>query len=347
MVTTSPVQPTLAGSSNPAIKPVSWGAIFAGAAVGVALMILFTTFGVGIGASILDPQYDQNPGSGLGIGSGLYLIITQLIALGAGGYIAARLAGIPRPISCVLHGAAVWAIATIFLAWAAVAGAGAMFGAASTVLGSTASAVGSIGQAVVPNDLSLPNPSQLANSITIDSLPQDLQTKLRDQGITDANLKQAATASFRDVFSKQEQQAAMTEARQTLGDILKNPGDVGPELSAFFDRMVGGPNAIISDEDRQQAMGVMEQRLGITPADAEGIVQSVQDGVQSSIDDAKAAVEQARTKAVEAAQAASDAVGTAALLLSLASLLGLAAACGGAWSGKPNSMIGDRVDDHV
>ncbi|MGR3384227.1 hypothetical protein [Roseovarius indicus] len=54
-----------------------------------------------------------------------------------------------------------------------------------------------------------------------------------------------------------------------------------------------------------------------------------------------------RPQAVEAAQAASDAISTAALLLSLAALLGLAAAIGAAFAGKPESMIGDRLDDHV
>ena len=336
------------GAATGTFRRVSWGAIIAGSVVAVALMILFTTFGVGIGAAILDPQYDQNPGSGLGIGSGIYLILTQLIALGAGGYIAARLAGVPRPVTSVLHGASVWALATIFLAWAAVAGTGAMFGAASSVLGSTASAAGSIGKAVVPDNLSLPNPSQLANVITIDSLPEPVQAQLRQQGITtDAQLQQETQAAFRDVFSQQEQDAAMAEARQTLGDILQSPGDIGDDLSAFFDRLVSGPNAIISDEDRQQAMTQLQQRLGISPEQAQNIVQSVQDGVQTAVDKTQAALVEARTKAIAAAQTASDAISTTALLLSLASLLGLAAACGGAFAGKPDSMVGDRAGDHV
>lgn len=334
-------------SSTLARSPVSWGAIFAGGAVAVALMILFATFGIGIGAAVVDPQYDQNPGSGLGIGTGIYVIVTQLIALGAGGYIAARLAGIPRPITSGLHGAAVWAIATIFLAWAAATGAGAMFGAASTVIGGTANTAGSVAQAVVPDDLSLPDPSQLAGSVSLDALPDELQASLREKGITEENIKQEATAAFRDVFSKQEQDAAMTAARRTFGDILKTPGDIGTDLDAFFDRLLKGPDAIISEEDRQQALTVLEQRLGVTPQEAEGVVQSVEDNVQTTVDQAKASIVQARTTAIEAAQTASEAVSRAALLLSLASVLGLAAACGGAFAGKPETMVGDRVDDHV
>lgn len=345
MTVIHPRRETPVGATT-AISRVSWGAIFAGGAVAVALMILFTTFGVGIGAAVLDPQYDQNPGSGLGIGSGIYLIVTQLIALGAGGFVAARLAGVPRLVSSVLHGAAVWAIATIFLAWAAVTGAGAMFGAASSVIGSTASATASAGAAVVPDDLSLPDPAQLAGSVSLDALPEELQATLREKGVTEENIKAEATEAFRDVFSQEEQDAALTQARATLGDMLQSPGDVGADLSAFFDDLVGGENAIISEADRQQAMTVLEQRLDISPEEAEGIVQSVQDGMQTTLDEAEAAIEQARVQAVETAQAASDAIATTALLLSLASLLGLAAACGGAFGGRPDSMLGDRLDDH-
>lgn len=347
MTTVYAARPAPTRDTSAVVNPVSWRAIFAGAVVAVALMILFTTFGMGIGAAVLDPQYEQNPGSGLGIGSGIYLIVTQLIALGAGGYIAARLAGIPRPITSILHGAAVWAIATIFIAWAAIMGTGTMFGAASTIIGNTASSAGSVGQAVVPDDLSLPDPSQLAGSVSLDALPDELQAILREKGITDANIQQEATEAFRNVFRAQEQEAAMTEARQTLGDMLKTPGDIGEDLTAFFDDLVGGENAIVSEEDRQEAMAVLERRLDISPGEAEGIIQSVQDGVENIVDKAQAAVEQARSQALEAAQKTSDAISATALLLSLASLLGLVAACGGAFGGKPESMVGDRVDDHV
>ena len=342
------IEPTHARSGVP-VDParVSWGGIIAGAALAVALMILFATFGVGIGAAVLDPQYDQNPGSGLGTGSGIYVVVTQLIALGAGGFVAARLAGLPRQIASLLHGAAVWAVATIFLAWAAVTGTGAMFGAASTAIGSTASAARTVGEAIVPDDLSLPDPSDLAGSLSLDALPENLRASLAERGVTEENVRQEATAAFRSVFSEDEQSAAVAEARTTLGAIVRNPADAGPELSAFFDDLVGGENAILSAEDRQEALAVLERRLGITPEEAESVVQSVQDGLESAVDQTRATVEEARAQTVEAAQAVTSAVSKAALLLSLASLLGLVAACAGAFAGKPDALLGDRLDDHV
>lgn len=346
-VRATPTGAASAATAGSATNRVSWGAIFAGGVLAVALMILFTTFGIGIGAAVLDPQFDANPGSGLGVGSAIYLVLTQLIALGAGGFVAARLAGIPRPVTSALHGAAVWSIATIFLAFGAVSGTGAVFGAASSALGTTASVLESAGEAILPDDISLPDPGELASSISLDALPDEMQASLREQGITEENIRQEATQAFRSVFSQQEQDAAVAEARSTLGDILRSPGDAGADLSAFFDDLVGGENAIISAEDRDEALAVLQRRLGITPEEAQSIVVSVEDAVQTTLAEVEQTVEDAQQQAIEAAQAASDAVSSVALLLALASLLGLAAATAGAFAGKPESMVGDRLDDHV
>lgn len=336
-----------ATSNGGAMRRVSWGAIFAGAAASVALMILFTTFGIGIGSAVMDPQFDQNPTAGMPTSAGIYLVVTQLIALAAGGYIAAQLAGLPRTISSILHGASVWAIATVFLAWASVTGAGAIFGAAGTLMSGTSTAIASAGDAVIPDDISLPSPSELVDEISIDDLPEEVQATLRENGITEENLRTEAKVAFRNVFSREEQEEAVELAKSTLQDVVTSPGDIGDDLDAFADKLLGGPNAIISDEDRKEVLAVMERRLGITPEEAQQIVDTVDARVEAAVAEVRDTAQMVQTQAVEAAQAASDAVAATALLLSLASILGLAAACVGAFAGKPDSLIGDRLDDHI
>ncbi len=332
------------GNSNTGkMRRVSWGAIFAGAVVSVALMILFTTFGIGIGSAIVDPQFDQNPTSGMSTSAGIYLVVTRLIALGAGGFIAARLAGIPRSVSSMLHGASVWAITTIFLAWASVTGVGAVFGAAGTLMSGTANAVASAGEAVMSDDISLPSPSEIADQISINDLPEEVQATLRESGITEQNLWTEAKAAFRNVFSQEEQAAAVELAKSTLQDIVRTLGDIGADLDAFADKLLGGPNAIISEEDRQQALSTMERRLGVTPEEAQQVVDTIDARVEVAVTEVRETAQMVQTQAVEAAQAASDAIAAIALLLSLASVLGFAAACGSAFAGKPDSLIGDHV----
>lgn len=50
------------------MRRISWGAILAGTAIAMALMVFPTTLGLGIGAASIDPLYDRNPLSGPGVG---------------------------------------------------------------------------------------------------------------------------------------------------------------------------------------------------------------------------------------------------------------------------------------
>ncbi|MCL1477623.1 MAG: hypothetical protein MH219_08755 [Marinobacter sp.] len=111
--------------------------------------------------------------------------------------------------------------------------------------------------------------------------------------------------------------------------------------------MLEGPDAIISEQDRQQALTAMEQRLGITPEEAEQIVVSIENSIDETMADLRETINTAQAKAIEAAQNLSEAISSIALLLTLASLLGLIAACGGAFGGRPDSLIGDRLDNRL
>lgn len=177
-----------ARATTGAVRRVSWGAIFVGTVVAMALMVFFTTLGLAVGATAVDPLYEENPLSGLGVGSGIYIVLTQLIALAAGGYAGARLAGVPRTISSLLHGAAVWALATLLLSWAAIAGGGAIFGAASTMIGNTARGAANVAQAVTPDDFSFPDFSELASQVSIEDLPPEVQQTLEENDISLAQI---------------------------------------------------------------------------------------------------------------------------------------------------------------
>lgn len=326
------------------VRRVSWGAIFAGTVVAMALMIFFTVLGIAIGASAIDPM-QSDPAGGLGWGSAIYLIITQILSLVAGGYTAARLAGVPRFTAAILHGASVWALSTVLLAWAAVAGAGAIFNTASSVLSTTARGALDVAQAVVPEDVSFPDLSELAGRIEIEDLPDPVQAVLEENNITPARLQREAREVLGQVVSEQERQAAIDLMRSTLTDALRSPGDIGAELDEALDRLVEGPDAIFSEEDRQEALQIVEQRLGITAEEAEQVIQGIEARIDAGLEEVRQSLDDLQQQAVEAADAAASAISSTAWWMTFASLLALAAAIGGAVLGKPDGLLGDRLDD--
>src|SRR5437588_3688039 len=73
---------------------ISWGAVFAGAIIALATQLVLTLIGVAIGLATLSPATGESPsGNALGAGAGIWLVVSSLISLFLGGYIAGRLGG--------------------------------------------------------------------------------------------------------------------------------------------------------------------------------------------------------------------------------------------------------------
>ncbi len=126
---------------------ISWGGIFVGLFVLIALQMIFTLLGAGIGLSVVRPTDDVNPSAAaITLGVGLWWVVTNWIALVAGGYIAGRLAGSHHGHDGCLHGTVTWAlglvVAGVVLAGAVGTGASVAGKAVATVAAPAAAGAG-------------------------------------------------------------------------------------------------------------------------------------------------------------------------------------------------------------
>ncbi|MEG3167215.1 hypothetical protein U1737_03290 [Sphingomonas sp. LB3N6] len=125
------------------VTRVSWGAIFAGVVIAIAVQLVLGILGTGIGLSLVDPVEGTTPGAaGFGIGAGIYWLITTVIALGAGGYAAARVAGVRDRFDGLVHGLVVWGVTLILTLYLLTSAVGGIIGGAFRTVGSVASAAG-------------------------------------------------------------------------------------------------------------------------------------------------------------------------------------------------------------
>ncbi len=92
------------------ISRISWPAVFAGTLAAVAIAFLLNILGLGIGFSTIDPLTEANPLDGLGTGTTIWWILSNLAALFIGGLIAARMSGYASNIDGALHGFLTWAL---------------------------------------------------------------------------------------------------------------------------------------------------------------------------------------------------------------------------------------------
>lgn len=118
---------------------LSWGAIIGGAFVSLAFWILLLALGMALGLSSLNFVEGVNAKSA-GIGGGLWILISGLIALFIGGVVAARTAGpVDRP-AALFHGAVLWGLSTVAVIFFVWSGVGAFLGGLANVGKSAVSA---------------------------------------------------------------------------------------------------------------------------------------------------------------------------------------------------------------
>ena len=154
-------------------RRISWAAIFGGVILIVAIQILLSLLGAGIGFGTVDVKAGTTPdASNLGIGAGLWWIVSSLIALAFGGYVAAWLAGIESSWDGMLHGLIAWGIATLLTLYLLTSAVGGILGGGFSALGSVVSAAGS-------GITSAAKPLAQAAGVTPDVVQQQAQAYLQ------------------------------------------------------------------------------------------------------------------------------------------------------------------------
>ncbi|QIE25938.1 hypothetical protein SBC1_47890 (plasmid) [Caballeronia sp. SBC1] len=170
---------------------ISWGAVIAGVILSLIVYLIMSVLGTAIGASLLAPMAQPNPGRVFGFGSGVWVIVTTVLAVFVGSYFAGRCA----PVLGWLHGLLAWAVMTLLLLY----GMTSIIGGAVSVAGNVAATTANVGAAAG---------NQAAGSLG-DSARQQAQAAL--DGATSA----AASADAQQNAMQTAQTAARGIARAT------------------------------------------------------------------------------------------------------------------------------------
>jgi hypothetical protein len=133
-------------------RRISWAAIFGGVILVVIVQVLLSLLGAGIGLGTVNVNAGTTPNaSSLGIGGGIWWVISSCLALFVGGYVAAWFAGVGIRVDGLLHGLLTWGLATLLTIYLLTSAIGGIIGGSFSALGSAASAAGSgLSNAVKP-----------------------------------------------------------------------------------------------------------------------------------------------------------------------------------------------------
>jgi len=240
---------------------VSWAAIFAGAVVAIATTLILLALGSGLGFAAASPW----PGAGptvktFAVAVGVWLIVTQWLSAGLGGYIAGRLrtkwVGIHTHevmFRDTAHGLLAWSVASVVIA--AIA-----FSVASSAAGAASDASDSAVDYAVDSML---RPSRPGSIINPDSRAELVRALAREGGLPGGDRDYVASVvSNQTGLSRPEAQhrvdAAVASIRETADKARKSSSAIG-----FFTALSMLIGAFIASVAAAYAGGLRDQHADI------------------------------------------------------------------------------------
>lgn len=120
----------------PVRSRVSWGAIFAGAVVALATLLVLGALGAALGLSVTGTVEDRN----LGMGAAIWAVISLLAALFIGGCVASQCTVGETKSEALTYGVIVWGVVVAMLLWLTASGMRMGFSAVMNIATSPAAA---------------------------------------------------------------------------------------------------------------------------------------------------------------------------------------------------------------
>jgi hypothetical protein len=196
------------------VRRISWGGVFAGLFLVLSIQLLLSMLGFGIGLSMVQPGQGGVPSAGtIGIGAAVWWVVTYIIALVIGSYVAARLAGVVLRFDGVLHGLVTWAFALMVTFYLLTSAVGGVIGGAFGVVGNVVSAAGQGFKAAAPE-------LAKAAGISTDQIQQRAKELLQPTDLSKMSNEQAEAQITKDVGTYLAGGSGAQGAREQIIDIM-------------------------------------------------------------------------------------------------------------------------------
>lgn len=245
---------------EPSIKRVSWSALFAGTIVMLVALMLLSLLGLGIGLTSYNPLEEARPMQGIGTGALIWWVISNLIAIFTGAYVAANLTTLTYKASGVYHGILTWCLYTLISAFLMTTAVGSIISGVGNMVSGGVSAFGQGISQLAGVDVGQMDTERI-NVMIQDALERDQ----RRAGETQREFDIDVMAVIQDVFFVDGQIQTDVDRQQLEQSIARNSTLEQQDVSRAAD--------VIMEQYQR-----VEQRLQRLEQDAERIAQETSDG---------------------------------------------------------------------
>jgi DNA-directed RNA polymerase specialized sigma24 family protein len=271
------------------VDRLSWGAVIAGAILGLVLQFALHTLGISLGFAGVNPTSESDLGDELRDMTKETLIWmggSMLIALFIAGWVAGRFAGVPEQLDGLLHGLLVWALVMLVsmlllmtslgriisgmtnligrgfnlmgqVAKTTAQGAANVAGAAARgtadVVQTAADQAGDAARRVSQN---MPATNGTPNAkVTYDQIMVEARNMMRESGISPEQMEQ-------------EVEAVKTDVQQGVERVMQDPAQAEAVLQETLTNVFKHGRAVANSVDRDKVVNLLASRTNMSEAEA-------------------------------------------------------------------------------
>lgn len=300
---------------------ISWASVFAGVIAVLAISMLLSLLGVALGFALLDPESATDVGNGSGTAVTIWTIISLLISLGIGGFIAGRLA----TTDGYIHGFLVWALSLLVGIWFGAMTINNAARITGSAISSVTSAAGSVATGIGKGGVNL---ASLGTQAFEELVPLP-EFKDGDVKLTEA-LQKTGIEELQPQYLKAQGEWAKDQIKASAKDLVLNPDDSDKIIQQLSNTLKNRAQAVTASIDRDEVSQALAKNTSLTPQEADQAVNNylVQQNefftnLDSNIQKAKVQYVQAKEDAKEKAAVATNAAAKAALWSFIGLFIGL------------------------
>lgn len=308
-----------------AYRRISWGAVIAGGLVALTTQLVLSLLGMSIGFGLIEPGQAEGVRLGtLGTGAALWWVLSSLVSLFAGGWVAGRMAGVPRAIGGALHGLVTWSLATVLTLVFLGSGIGVLVGG---LLGAVGQGAAALQTAVLGEE----------ERTAVGQQEEGNARQVLDQIVREA--RETLEATETPELQPEELEKRAEETRKTIENHLRaaltNPQEADEELRKAFDAVWGEIEEVAAATDKEALVNALVAETDLTRKEAQQTVERWDQSLREARQKAEETREKWTQAARERAARAADDLAGAAFWSFLGLLVSACCAAGGGLLGSP------------
>jgi len=308
---------------------LSWSAIISGVFIAIAVQLLLSFLGLGIGFASINPLDEAKPFSGLGTGALIWWIVTMLISVFTGGWVAGWFSNQIQKTDQILHGLLTWCLLTFLNMYLITSSVGKVVGGVGTVITKGFSMAGEGIKAAAPE----------AGNLIKDQLGIDKNTFSQMKQEAELLLKQTEKKELQPNAIDNKLDRVSEQSKSAGKEALENPNEAQQKVDTLISKLFSENDSTFNAVDQEALVNIVKNRTGKTQAESEQVVENWIIALKTAKEKVKEVKTQATQKAREVGDEMASALSKFALFSFIGMLLGAGAASFGAFAASQKRIM--------